>query len=170
MGTPGSRAFAWRWNDPSHLDAHRAEFLRPVEDILDELYPLVAPLRPRDEEIAAASEPIPLHVDFALSAPPGLSGLRTVPADGSESFWAYRRGRSIPSHLCHGEREVTDRICLWGWWDSTHFVIHTLYPGTVAPREIHDPAIALADLPRAIAFWSTHAIITPEGAYSIEPY
>lgn len=160
--------FAWRWNDPSHLDAHRAEFSRPIESILSELHPLVAVMRPHPEEIERSSEPIMLHADWELSSVAGTSGLRVVPADGSESFWAYRHGRAIPSHLCHGERVQTRRVCLWGWWEQAAFLIHTLYPGTVAPREIHDPALALEDIPAALEFWSTHAIITSEGEYHNE--
>ena len=153
--------WVWRWNDPDHLEAHRDEFSRPVEEILEELRPLVEPLFEKPGHW--------LHRDWELAEPTGLSGLRSVVPDGSESFWAYRRGRTIPSHLCLGERRPTRSICLWGWWESDAFVIHTIYPGTVAPREIHDPQIDLKDLPAAIEFWRTHAIVTEEGRYTTVP-
>lgn len=162
--------FAWRWNDPTHLEAHRTEFIRPVEEILEAVRPHLAALRPSPADLTASEQPVMVHADWTLERPTGYSGLRNVPPDGSESFWAYRTGRAIPSHLVLGEREETSDICVWGWWEPDTFVIHTVYPGTVAPREIHDPALALADVPRAIAFWSTHAIITAEGAFRFEPY
>ncbi len=162
--------FEWRWRDPSHLDAHRAEFFIPPEDVLELLRPLVAPRRPAPPEGARSDAvEVPLHEDFGLEVTVGESGLREVPPDGSESFWAYRSGRAIPSHLCLGKRVPTQRVCLWGTWKGSVFEIHTLYPGTRAPREIHDPDIQLADLPAAITFWSTHAIITQHGSYSHEP-
>ena len=143
--------FAWVWRDPSHLEAHRHEFLHPVEDILDDL---------RERLAGQRGEPdTPLHEEWELPYETGLSGLKEVPPDGSESFWASRPGRSIPSHLCRGERRPTCWICLWGWWKEGSFLIHTLYPGRKAPREIHDPEIAPEDLPRAIEFWRKHAII-----------
>ena len=151
--------FRWRWNDPDHLEAHLNEFARPVEEILAELLPYIAPLR--------AKRGSRLHRDWELSSPTGYSGLQEVPPDGSQSFWGYRRGRTIPSHLCLGTRTLTRNICLWGWWEDEAFAIHTLYPGTTAPREIHDPDLAPSDLPHAIEFWRTHAIITEEGAYTL---
>ncbi len=121
----------WKWNDPGHFEAHKQEFIRPVEEILEELSLLLA-----DVERAPGDR---LHRDFCLSAPAGLSGLMEVPADGSGSFWGYRKGRSIPSHLCRGEKKETNMVCLWGWWESEElFIIHTIYPGRSAPREIHD--------------------------------
>ena len=162
MHTDGQTTdFEWRWRDPEHLDAHRAEFFLPPEEVLELLRPRVASER-RDATAA-------VHADFELEVVVGESGLRTVPADGSESFWAYRTGRTIPSHLCLGNRVPTKHVCLWGTWKGSVFEIHTLYPGTRAPREIHDPEIHLADLPAAIHFWSVHAIITKDGSYSHEP-
>lgn len=163
------RSFNWRWNDPDHLAAHRDEFSRPVEQLLEELRPFVAdaPITERDD---GGRRRLWVHTDAELSAPVGISGLREVPPDGSASFWAYRRGRRIPSHLCLGEGEPTCLACIWGWWEDESFVIHTLYPGRVAPREIHDPELPLRDIPAAIEFWRRHAIITREGAYAHEPY
>lgn len=158
--------FAWKWNDPSHLEAHRAEFYVPPEEVLEQLYPLVAERRPSE----SGTGQVPFHADFEFPGVVGETGLKTVAPDGSESFWAYRVGRRIPSHLCLGTRETTRSVCLWGWWAPDAFVIHTLYPGRRAPREIHDPDIELAQLPEAIEFWRTHAIITNEDSFSRTPY
>lgn len=162
-------SFEWRWRDPSHLEAHRDEFLRPLDEILEELRPHAAQRRPAPGGITQHDE-LELHGDFELESTVGESGLREVPPDGSESFWAYRPGRSIPSHLCLGKREPTRHVCLWGRWEPAAFVIHTLYPGRAAPREIHDPEVPLEELPAAIEFWRNHAIITKEGAYSRTPH
>ncbi len=152
----------WKWNDPGHLEAHRKEFVRPVEEILKELSGILSGKK------RAAGEK--LHKDFTLSAPTGRTGLIELPAEGFSPFWAYRKGRSIPSHLCLGKKTLTNMVCLWGWWESESvFIIHTLYPGGTAPREIHDPALSLEELSEAVAFWSTHAIITEEGEYDVQP-
>jgi len=174
-----SLEFTWKWRDPAHIDAHRAEFSRSIDAILEELRPLVAATRPpRDPQKAfgitqsdapTAHDERWVHADWQLAEPVGHSGLRRVPANGSVSFWGYRTGRRIPSHLCVGEREPTRSVCIWGWWEPDAFIIHTIYPGTVAPREIHDPEIPLADLPAAIEFWRRHAIITTATGYSEHP-
>ena len=162
MHTGDDTAFDWIWRDLDHLEAHRDEFLRPVDQILNELRPLAA--RERPQQIPA--ERVWLHADWELATIVGTSGLHTVPPDGSQSFWAYRRGRNVPSHLCLARREPTRWVCLWGWWETGAFVIHTMYPGRIAPREIHDPEIPLDELPAAIEFWRNHAIVTEEGQYS----
>ncbi len=171
--------FDWKWNDPTHFEAHRKEFARPVEEILEELRPRLFELGERVREILAAPSPEAgaerhwVHEEWELSAPTGYSGLRSVSpgnaAGEGDSFWAYRAGRRIPSHLCLGERELTSWVCLWGWVEPGVFVIHTIYPGRKAPREIHDPELALSQLSEAIEFWRTHAIVTEEGAFSVEP-
>lgn len=208
--------FDWKWNDPTHFEAHRKEFARPVEEVLEELRPRLFELGERVREILAApspeaagaggsgpstresagrastaADPSPeagasdrsgsaaearrhwVHEEWELSAPTGYSGLRGVSpgnaAGEGDSFWAYRAGRRIPSHLCLGERELTSWVCLWGWVEPGVFVIHTIYPGRKAPREIHDPELALSQLSEAIEFWRTHAIVTEEGAFSVEP-
>jgi hypothetical protein len=60
-------------------------------------------------------------------------------------------------------------VCLWGWWEPDAFIIHTVYPGKVAPREIHDPEIPLSELPAAIEFWRRHAIMTTVDGYTTTP-
>ena len=143
--------FEWKWRDPTHLEAHRHEFLRPVEDVLNDLRSRAAECR--------GEEGTPLHEEWELPYETGLGGLKEVSPDGSESFWAPRPGRTILSHLCRGERLPTRWICLWGKWEDEAFIIHTLYPGRKAPREIHDPEITPEELPAAIEFWRTHAIV-----------
>jgi hypothetical protein len=172
--------FTWQWRDPSHLEAHRAEFSRSLEDVLEELQPLVIATKPPANQLSGntasreggagspppAGDPRWVHTDWNLSSTVGSSGLRRVSPDGTESFWAYRRGRRIPSHLCLGARQPTKSVCLWGWWERGTFVIHTIYPGTAAPREIHDPEISLAALPTAIEFWRQHAIVVGRDEYT----
>ncbi|POQ98791.1 hypothetical protein AU468_12180 [Alkalispirochaeta sphaeroplastigenens] len=150
----------WRWNDPDHIDAHRADFSvspeRVMEWLVEEHLSRIEP--PRREGW--------LHRSYEYPEVLGRSGLREVPPDGSASFWGYRKKRTIPSHLCEGEKSLTRHICLWGWWEEKDFVVHTLYPGERAPREIHDPDLKLQDLPDAIAFWRIHAIVVEKGDWS----
>lgn len=150
----------WKWNDPSHFEAHRKEFSRPVEEILEEVEPLIG----KDGRMAGEW----MHRDFLLKKETGKTGLKLIGPENS-SFWAFREGRDIPSHLILGEKESTYRICIWGWWeDRNTFIIHTIYPGQVAPREIHDRDLKLDEIPEALAFWSRHAIIIEEGACTFE--
>ncbi|WP_143559083.1 hypothetical protein [Alkalispirochaeta americana] len=107
-----------------------------------------------------------VHASYEYPRFAGVSGLREVPPDGSASFWGYRNKRTIPSHLCEGEKSLTREICLWGWWDSPCFVVHTLYPGAKAPREIHDPDLTLQEIAGAIEFWRVHAIVVEKGDWS----
>jgi hypothetical protein len=162
--------FDWMWHDPSHFEAHRQEFARPVEEILQELRPKLLKLEsPESTELGPEKPRRWVHREWELPEVTGRSGLRRVTPAGGDSFWAYREGRRIPSHLTLGERELTHWICLWGWWEPGAFVIHTIYPGRKAPREIHDPELSLDDLPEAIEFWRTHAIVTEQGAFTFEP-
>ncbi len=153
----GNEDFTWKWNDPAHLEAHRHEFCRPVEEILKDLRPLAAALR--DE---GNNEGEDFQHDWQLEKPTGRLSLREVDPLGSDSFWAPRPGREIISHLCHGETVLTHWICLWGRWEDDAFLIHTIYPGRRAPREIHDPNIEPEKLSEAIEFWRKHAIIVDE--------
>ena len=107
-----------------------------------------------------------LHRAFQYPGTVGITGLRTVPPDGTESFWGYRRNRTTISHLCHGTKEPTDRVCLWGWWDGEIFIVHTLYPGEAAPREIHDPELPLDEVAKSLEFWRNHAIVVNKGDWS----
>jgi len=155
---------SWRFRDPRHIDAHRRDFLADPGEILDELLPLLAS-RFRDMDDDAW-----IREDFPLSYNVGYSGLKSVPGDGSGSFWGYRMGRSIPSHLVIGQKEATANVSIWGYREETTLVVHTIYPGWSAPREIHDTEISLEELSRAVPFWSRYAIVVSEGEYSHEPY
>ena len=100
------------------------------------------------------------HFDFKAPTVVGWTGLRTLRPWTRGDFWAPRRGRTLPSHLIEGRKSRTLWLCVWGiWQDKRHFILHTLYPGRVAPREIHDPELPLAELPEAVAFWARHAIV-----------
>lgn len=155
--------FIWTWKDLEHFKAHKKEFIRPIDTILNDLKDILYPNKDR----------IPgqwFHKDFQLVDCCGLSGLISITKQGIKSFWAYRVGRTIPSHLALGEKIPTNWVCLWGVWKEDGFMIHTIYPGKKAPREIHDPDIKLEELPKATEFWSKYAILTEEGEYSLEPY
>jgi hypothetical protein len=152
----------WKWKDPSHFEAHRNEFCRPVEGILDELEKLLEKEEPGGEELFCR--------DFSLSTQTGYSALIELEMDDTTSFWAYRPARDIPSHVIVGKKEPTNKVCLWGWWEDSTFLIHTLYPGAIAPREIHDKDLKLSEIPEAIRFWTCHAIVIDEGAFSLTPY
>ncbi len=89
--------FEWKWRDSSHLNAHKAEFLRPVEEILDEIRPLATALRVEDHTS--------LHTEWELDRICGTSGLREVDPLGSESFWAYRKGKKSYTSI-HYTQEV----------------------------------------------------------------
>jgi len=157
----------WQWADPKHFEAHQDDFIRPVGEILEELHGFLPPFQ------AASKSDKPIVLECELEEPVGRSGLKVVRPEADkkdESFWAYRRGRAIPSHLIFAEKELTRWVCLWGWRKEDSFVIHTIYPGRSAPREIHDPAITVDQLSSAIEFWRCHAIVvTDKGEFSLEP-
>ncbi len=158
--------FKWSWKDPEHFEAHKKDFSRPLDEILEEVEALLPAPSERKEGTW-------FHEDFELSRSTGLSGLKVLfkreTLDEDTVFWAYRRGRTIPSHLALGEKTKTNCLCLWGTWTAEGFEIHTIYPGRKAPREIHDPDLKLSEIPEAVEFWKHHAIITEKGEYSFEP-
>ncbi len=160
------RKFIWSWKDPEHFEAHKKDFSRPMEEILEELESVL----PATGERKAGTW---YHEDFELSRSIGLSGLKVLfkreDPDEDTVFWAYRKGRSIPSQLALGKKVPTNSICLWGTWTDGGFEIHTVYPGRKAPREIHDPDLKLCEIAEAVEFWKHHAIITEKGEYSFEP-
>jgi hypothetical protein len=140
-------------NDPGHLEAHRAEYLVTLEELLEFAKHglLERHARPGVWE------------SFVVRCPAvvGYSGLKRLWPWTTGDFWAPRLGRSIPSHLIQGTRRKTRNLCVWGVWQSEAvFLLHTLYPGKPAPREIHDPALKPEDLQESIKFWLHHAIIT----------
>jgi hypothetical protein len=85
------------------------------------------------------------------------------------SFWGFRRNRDIPSHLVHGKKRKTRRLTVVGRWEKGGFVLRTVYAGDPAPLEIHDPDIALRQLPESVEFWSTHAIVVSRSEYTLRP-
>jgi hypothetical protein len=138
--------------DPAHLEAHRAEYLLPLETLLELAARALAagPRQPGAE----------LKIGVRCPRAVGSGGLARLWPWTRGDFWAPRPGRTIPSHLIAARRRPTRWLCIWGSWESdSHFVVHTLYPGRPAPREIHDPDLAPAQLNEAIRFWSRHAII-----------
>jgi hypothetical protein len=145
-----------RFRDEGHLKAHLDHFAVPLETALGWVK---EQLSSRTDRSGWA------HFDFACPGTAGVSGLKTLGAD-DKAFWARRRGRTIPSHLLLGDKVPTDRLCVWGYWESpSAFVLHTLYPGVVAPREIDDPELHDEDRPAAVAFWTRHALLVAPGEW-----
>lgn len=102
----------WQWADPKHFEAHQDDFIRPVGEILEELHGFLPPFQ------AASKSDKPIVLECELEEPVGRSGLKVVRPEADkkdESFWAFRRGRAIPSHLIFAEKELTRWVCLWGW-------------------------------------------------------
>ncbi len=153
----------WTFRDPEHLDAHRDDFFRPLEELLEAARPDIAAQWPAEDGAW-------LCTTITLPFKTGKAGIREVPSDGSKSFWGYRRGRSILSHLIKGDKEETSNLCIWGFRRGEEFVIHTVFAGAEAPREIHDPEIEARELPAAIEYWRRHAIIVGEGDFAHTPY
>jgi hypothetical protein len=132
--------------DRQHLQAHRGELL--AEE--GELWSRVA------AAIRGSSGAICRVLEFDRDV--GLSRLiRLEP--GHQPFWGRRPGRAFPSHLVVAERAPTRHLTVWGRWrDEGSFQVSTVHPGVPTPREIHDPGLALEDLPQSLAFWSAHAL------------
>ena len=151
-----SEPLVLRFRDEGHLRAHLDHFLVPLDRALGWVRDQLATVSPQGWA----------HFDFKAPVAVGFTGLRKIRPWTPGDFWAPRRGRTIPSHLIVAEKRLTKFLCVWGFWDDPGtFVLHTLYPGRVAPREIHDPELALADLPAALRFWSRHAIIVSPGEW-----
>ncbi len=153
--------------DPTHLAAHESDFALRLEEALELVRRKLAGAEPVFDCLISDV--------IAADSPVGRSGLAKLDDQGRarlagelrRSFWGYRRQRSIPSPLIEGKKEPTNSLCFAGWWvTSIEFKLHTLYPGTPAPREIHDPEISLDELDEAVRFWSRHAIIVDSGAYT----
>jgi len=145
------------FRDETHLRAHLGDFALPLEAALD----LV-----RSRLATSVRESGFVRFDFETPRIVGKTGLAALHPWTRGDFWARRIGRTLPSHLIVGEKRPTRRLCVWGFRrDEGTFVLHTLYPGRVAPREIHDPELPLADLPAALAFWRRHAIIVSRGEW-----
>lgn len=145
-----------RVRDQSHLEAHRADFLFPLEEIMT----IVEAAANRRSRTGGGSYPREDKFVCKCGKAVGRGGLARIWPWTRGDYWASRPGRSIPSHLIRGKARKTANLCVWGFWVGPDtFEIHTIYPGKPAPREIHDPALPLAEISRAVAFWKTHAII-----------
>jgi hypothetical protein len=143
--------------DRAHLEAHVGDFRVPLETALE-----WARSRLEESPRRGGEE----RLEFRAPGMVGMTGLATLFRWTWGAFWARRRGRTIPSHLIVGTKRPTRWLCVWGAWQGEGtFVLHTLYPGRAAPREIHDPEITMEELPRAIAFWSRHAIVVEAGEW-----
>ena len=149
--------FQITFRDEGHLRAHVDHFSVPLDTALGWV---------RQQLSIRAERSGWSHFDFAAPRSAGFTGLRVIRPWTKGDFWAHRRGRTIPSHLIVGAKTRTSRLCVWGFWqDETTFVLHTLYPGRVAPREIHDPELPLAEVALAVKFWTRHAIVVAPGEW-----
>lgn len=136
--------------DAGHLAAHADDFTLSWKEALDAIAGALGRHETRVDVV---------HDGFVQASEVGLTGVVTVGPDDS-SFWGYRPGRNVPSHLIAGTKVATRDLCVWGeWLAPDRFDLWTCYPGGPAPREIHDPEIGLDEMDEAIAFWSGHAIV-----------
>ncbi|MEA2023384.1 MAG: hypothetical protein U9N79_03725 [Actinomycetota bacterium] len=136
--------------DPGHLSAHAEDFALSWSDLLDAIGHSLNRCGAREGLV---------HEGFVQESEVGWTGLVGVEA-GDSSFWGYRQGRTVPSHLIVGTKVPTRELCLWGEWVTRdRFELLTCYPGGPAPREIHDPEIGFDQIDEAIVFWSAHAIV-----------
>ncbi len=137
---------------PEHLETHRQEFIIPLDEVLDIV-----------REILSEKTPNPGFEDVFVYKTPyfvGMGGLATIHFWTTDDYWNYRKERTILSHLIKRKRPKIKTICIWGYWETENkFLLHTVYPGNIAPREIHDPELTPETMREAVRFWSKHAII-----------
>ena len=145
--------------DESHLAAHADDLYLSRQDALNLIRKELTSY-PREGEVRGV---------LKHTKPVGVTGLETLSPREDKSFWAYRKGRAIPSHLVYGRKKSTRHLAFWGQWrDPRSFVLSTFYPGKIAPREPHDPGIALAELKESVRFWAHHAIVVEPGQLESE--
>jgi len=136
--------------DAAHLMAHADDFTISWNEVLDGIAGALAGCDARTGVV---------HDGFVQAREVGMTGVVAV-EPGDSSFWGYRLGRNVPSHLIVGPKAPTRDLCVWGeWLAPDRFDLWTCYPGGPAPREIHDPEIGFDEIDEAIAFWSAHAIV-----------
>lgn len=162
MITPEEKPIVFRWRDESHFAAHSDDFIVDPQDMLNALSIMLPRQLTREQRVPQSGEEI--IYGFHMPQTVGYTGLRELDSENA-AFWAFRKGRTYPSHLILGEKALTNELCLWGQMQDEHFLIHTLYPGSPAPREIHDPQLPIEDIDRSIDFWTKHAIIISEGDF-----
>lgn len=136
--------------DAEHLMAHADDFALSWQGMLAGIAGALGRSDTREGVV---------HDGFVQASVVGFTGVVEVES-GDSSFWGYRPGRDVPSHLIDGTKVATRDLCVWGeWLAPDRFDLWTCYPGGPAPREIHDPEIGLDEIDEAIAFWSVHAIV-----------
>lgn len=141
--------------DESHFAAHASEMLIERDEI-ESIIRRALTQAPRNGHV---------RTSVRHSRAIGYTGLKRVRLRDAASFWGRRPKRGILSHLVDAPRKKTRNLCFWGdWVDSNVFRLVTFYPGTPAPREIHDPAISASEMKEAVAFWATHAIVADSRA------
>lgn len=140
-------------------DAQLRECVGRLREPIDHLLAWVV------EELAGRPRAEGAHFDFKCPRPVGLTDLKRLrPWD--QSFWAVRKGHSLPSHLIVGHQRLTRWLSVRGFWkDDSTLVLHALTPGRLAPREIHDPEMDWSELGPAVAFWSRHAFVVAPGEW-----
>lgn len=146
--------------DETHFKAHEAELEISRDEVLAIIRAELTRRRNEYTRLHPEGEDTEVRTYVRCKRPVGKGGLKRIRPWTRNHFWDYRPGRNIPSHLCRSTPGRTRDLCFWGHWSSgDRFILHTFYPGRPAPREIHDPDITLEELPEAIRFWATHAII-----------
>lgn len=138
--------------DDGHLAAHADDFLVPLDDVLA-----------RVRAAIPADAPIGTPFSVVVQAEQPLGRSRCVPTAGRRTWWGFRPGRSIPSHLAAGEPEDVSVITAWLCRDDAdNATVTAVYPGLPAPYEIHDPDMPEAERPVSAAFWRDRALLAPE--------
>ena len=135
-----------------HLAAHADDFLVPLDEVLTRIKADI----PSDTPIGVA-----FRLVIRSDRPLGRS--RCVPAAGRRTWWGFRTGRQVPSHLSAGEPAAVSVLTAWlRRDDADNVALLTVYPGEPAPREIHDPEMPEHEREASIAFWREHALLAPE--------
>lgn len=145
LDTPRGRLVV-QW-DADHLVAHLGDFLVPFDEVLDRAA----------EALADAGEELAIRTVEAPH-PVGYSRLVAL-SPGDPAYWGYRERRMYLSHLAPGPPSPTRLLTAWGRRPSPdRLVLHTVFAGGPAPREIHDPDLSPDAVDTSITFWTRHAL------------
>jgi len=104
-----------------------------------------------------------VRVQVNLNRVIGRSGCMETD-NNSDTFWAYRPGRAIPSRFVVGQgREVTTLVVIACRPDGEDWQLVTAYIGEFAPMELHDPYwggswATVKERIEAKEFWGSHAL------------